>query len=197
MQAGQGRYAWFRSSVMRVSRQKGGTRMNPPPAAEGELDMAHLRHALWRRKWSILIPTLLVALVSGIGVNLLTPKYKSEARVLIENRENIFLRPEAEKATERTARVRSLAERLVAAGSHAGDARHHQGSSPYDAGGARPGSLLRAAECLSGRKISGDFHRISVRRSGACGERRDCDFAGLSGSAADRQAGSDARRRAM
>src|SRR5918998_2361930 len=86
---------------MRVSRQKGGTRMNPPPAAEGELDMAHLRHALWRRKWSILIPTLLVALVSGIGVNLLTPKYKSEARVLIENRENIFLRPEAEKATER------------------------------------------------------------------------------------------------
>jgi uncharacterized protein involved in exopolysaccharide biosynthesis/Mrp family chromosome partitioning ATPase len=75
--------------------------MNPPPAAGGELDMAHLRHALWRRKWSILIPTLLVALVSGIGVNLLTPKYKSEARVLIENRENIFLRPEAEKATER------------------------------------------------------------------------------------------------
>lgn len=86
---------------MRVSRQKSATGMNPPAAVEGELDMARLRHALWRRRWSILIPTLLVAVVSGVGVNILTPKYKSEARVLIENRENIFLRPEAEKSTER------------------------------------------------------------------------------------------------
>ena len=28
----------------------------------------------------------------------MTPRYKSEARVLVEGRENIFLRPEAEKA---------------------------------------------------------------------------------------------------
>src|SRR5215204_1003930 len=149
--------------VMRVTMHIGSNGMDTPRAAGDEVDMARLRHALWRRRWSILIPTLLVAIAAGVIVNLLTPKYKSEARVLIENRENIFLRPEAEKATERTARVRSLAERLVAAGSHAGDARHHQGSSPYDAGGARPGGLLRPAECLSGRKISGDFHRISVR----------------------------------
>jgi succinoglycan biosynthesis transport protein ExoP len=86
---------------MRVSRQKVAPAMNSPAAAEGELDMARLRHALWRRKWSILIPTLLVAVVTGIGVNMLTPRYKSEARVLIENRENIFLRPEAEKSGER------------------------------------------------------------------------------------------------
>jgi uncharacterized protein involved in exopolysaccharide biosynthesis/Mrp family chromosome partitioning ATPase len=75
--------------------------MVPPAAAQGEVDMARLRHALWRRKWSILIPTLLVAIATGVVVNLLTPKYKSEARVLIENRENIFLRPEAEKSLER------------------------------------------------------------------------------------------------
>ena len=31
---------------------------------------------------------------------MLTPRYKSEARVLIENRENIFLRPEAEKTQQ-------------------------------------------------------------------------------------------------
>ena len=33
-----------------------------------------------------------------IAVNLMTPRYKSEARVLVEGRENIFLRPEADKA---------------------------------------------------------------------------------------------------
>src|SRR6185436_6353938 len=36
-----------------------------------------------------------------VAVNLLTPKYRSEARVLIETRENVFLRPEAEKTGER------------------------------------------------------------------------------------------------
>jgi len=35
------------------------------------------------------------------GVNVVTPRYKSEARVLIETRENIFLRPDAEKGAER------------------------------------------------------------------------------------------------
>jgi uncharacterized protein involved in exopolysaccharide biosynthesis/Mrp family chromosome partitioning ATPase len=34
-------------------------------------------------------------------VNLVTPRYKSEARVLIETRDNIFLRPDAEKALDR------------------------------------------------------------------------------------------------
>lgn len=85
---------------MRVTMQDGSV-MVPRTAADGEVDMGSLRHALWRRKWSILIPTLLVAIASGVIVNLLTPKYKSEARVLIENRENIFLRPEAEKSFER------------------------------------------------------------------------------------------------
>ena len=33
-----------------------------------------------------------------VGVNLITPHYKSEARILVEGRENIFFRPEAEKA---------------------------------------------------------------------------------------------------
>jgi uncharacterized protein involved in exopolysaccharide biosynthesis/Mrp family chromosome partitioning ATPase len=75
--------------------------MDVPTAPSGEVDIARLRHALWRRKWGILIPTLLVAIATGVIVNLLTPKYKSEARVLIENRENIFLRPEAEKSLER------------------------------------------------------------------------------------------------
>ena len=39
-----------------------------------------------------------MAALAFIGVNLITPRYKSEARVLVEGRENIFLRPEAEKS---------------------------------------------------------------------------------------------------
>ena len=41
--------------------------------------------------------TLLAAGIAFAAVNLMTPRYKSEARVLIETRENIFLRPDAEK----------------------------------------------------------------------------------------------------
>ncbi len=56
-----------------------------------------MARALWRNKRSIIGPALIVAAAAFIAVNLMTPKYKSEARVLFEGRENIFLRPEADK----------------------------------------------------------------------------------------------------
>ena len=57
-----------------------------------------LGRALWRRKKWILGPTLVIALAATVGVNLFTPQYKSEARILYDGRENIVLRPEAEKS---------------------------------------------------------------------------------------------------
>src|ERR1043166_5758949 len=66
-----------------------------------ELDLRALGRALWRRRRWIVGLTVLVAGLTFAGVNLITPRYKSEARVLIETRENIFLRPDAEKSTER------------------------------------------------------------------------------------------------
>jgi len=63
----------------------------------GELDLGALGRALWRRKGRIIGLTLAAAAVAFVAVNLVTPKYRSEARVLIETRENIFLRPDAEK----------------------------------------------------------------------------------------------------
>jgi succinoglycan biosynthesis transport protein ExoP len=66
-----------------------------------ELDLAALGRALWRRKGRIAALTLLAAGLAFAAVNLVTPRYKSEARVLIETRENIFLRPDAEKALDR------------------------------------------------------------------------------------------------
>lgn len=70
---------------------------------DNELDLRALGIALWRRKWLILIPTLLVAAATSFAVNLITPKFKSEAKVAVEGRENVFLRPEAEKSIDRAA----------------------------------------------------------------------------------------------
>ncbi|MBN8966092.1 MAG: lipopolysaccharide biosynthesis protein [Rhizobiales bacterium] len=59
--------------------------------------------AIWRKKLLILGLTFLVGAAAFAAVSYLTPRYKSEARVLVEGRENIFLRPEAEKtAIDRT-----------------------------------------------------------------------------------------------
>jgi len=73
--------------------------------AAGDIDLGALRRALWRRKFLILGLTLLIAAIAFAGVNYVTPRYKSEARVLLEMRENIFLRPDAEKTAERTTTV--------------------------------------------------------------------------------------------
>jgi tyrosine-protein kinase Etk/Wzc len=71
-------------------------------ARDGELDLGAVGRALVRKKWWVLGPALAVAALTFVGVNLITPKYKSEARILIDGRENVFMRPEAEKgASER------------------------------------------------------------------------------------------------
>jgi len=57
---------------------------------------------MWCRKWWVLGPALAVAAIAAVAVNLVTPRYKSEARALIESRENVFLRPDAEKTNDRT-----------------------------------------------------------------------------------------------
>jgi polysaccharide biosynthesis transport protein len=78
-----------------------------PPAqwVSEELDLGALGRALLRRKIAIILPTLLAAVITLAVVSMITPKYKSEARVLIETRENIFLRPEADKTQEPDAAV--------------------------------------------------------------------------------------------
>ncbi len=81
----------------------------PQPAAEdpapllqsGELDLRSLGNALARNRPWVIGPTLIVLVLSLAGVNLVTPRYKSEARILIDGRENVFLRPNAERNEER------------------------------------------------------------------------------------------------
>jgi polysaccharide biosynthesis transport protein len=72
-------------------------------ATTGELDLRALGAALKRKRGWIIVPTVLAAVLSITSVNLVTPRYKSEARILIDGRENVFLRPNGERNEERTA----------------------------------------------------------------------------------------------
>lgn len=64
---------------------------------DAELDLSSLGTTLWRKKWKILRPALLVGLVTLAAVQVITPKYLSEARIIVESRDNIYLRPDVDK----------------------------------------------------------------------------------------------------
>ena len=68
-----------------------------PIASEAEPDMRSLGRAVWQKKAKIFGFTLIVAATAFVAVNSLTPRYRSEARILLEAKENIFLRAEADK----------------------------------------------------------------------------------------------------
>ncbi|MBI5261584.1 MAG: lipopolysaccharide biosynthesis protein [Bradyrhizobium sp.] len=74
----------------------------PAAAPEtGDIDLRLLGQALARKRGWIIVPTVLALFVSVTGVNMVTPRYKSEARILIEGRENVFMRPNTERSEER------------------------------------------------------------------------------------------------
>ncbi len=76
----------------------------PAAASEsGDLDLRALGQALVRKRSWVIVPTVLAAVLSIAAVNLVTPRYKSEARILIDGRENVFLRPNGERNEERNA----------------------------------------------------------------------------------------------
>src|SRR6195256_1859948 len=82
--------------------------MTAPKAAPaavdfGDLDLRAIGQALNRKRSWIIIPTLLAFAISLAAVNLMAPRYKSEARILIDGRENVFLRPNGERDDQRNA----------------------------------------------------------------------------------------------
>jgi len=89
-------------------RRKSSTAAAPAPAIapmayDAEPDLRGLGRILWQKKTRILGLTLLAAGVAFLVVNSITPRYQSEARLLLEARENVFLRAEADKTGERAA----------------------------------------------------------------------------------------------
>jgi polysaccharide biosynthesis transport protein len=104
----------MRLAFWRAGRDKARVRRadaKPAPAtyqpatapSSGDLDMRALGQALARKRGWIVVPTVLAAVLSITAVNLVTPRYKSEARILIDGRENVFLRPNGERIEERNA----------------------------------------------------------------------------------------------
>jgi len=79
------------------------TPVRSPIANMGEPDMQALGRALWQAKGRILAFTLIAGAIAFIIVNAITPRYRSEARLLLDARENVFLRAEADKNTTNNA----------------------------------------------------------------------------------------------
>lgn len=74
------------------------------PAASpelGDVDLRAIWQALVRKRMWVIVPTALAFALSLLAVNMMTPRYKSEARILIDGRENVFLRPNGERSEER------------------------------------------------------------------------------------------------
>jgi polysaccharide biosynthesis transport protein len=69
-------------------------------AGPGDIDLRALGDALRRKRGWIIVPAVLALALSITIVNLITPRYKSEARILIDGRENVFLRPNADRNIE-------------------------------------------------------------------------------------------------
>src|SRR6185503_17477933 len=85
-----------------VFRRKSKAQAVPPPTVApvvygGEPDMTSLGRALWRKKTTILGFTLITAAAAFVVVNAITPRFRSESRLLLESRENVFMRAEADK----------------------------------------------------------------------------------------------------
>lgn len=66
-----------------------------------DLDLRAIWQALVRKRMWVILPTALAFGLSLLAVNMITPRYKSEARILIDGRENIFLRPNSDRSEER------------------------------------------------------------------------------------------------
>ena len=74
--------------------------VKPAHVESGDIDLHALGGALARKRGWIIVPTVLALVASIAIVNLITPRYKSESRILIDGRENVFLRPSSDRSTE-------------------------------------------------------------------------------------------------
>ncbi|MCX7324262.1 MAG: exopolysaccharide transport family protein [Hyphomicrobiales bacterium] len=66
-------------------------------AGDGMLDLNALWGAMAAHKFWIIIPTLLVLVGSFVVVNLITPQYTGEARILLESRDGFYTRPAGDR----------------------------------------------------------------------------------------------------
>lgn len=73
----------------------------PQIAELGDVDLRLIWQKLVRKRSWVIVPTVTALVLSLMIVNMITPRYKSEARILIDGRENVFLRPNGERNDDR------------------------------------------------------------------------------------------------
>src|SRR5215472_7651986 len=104
----------MRSALWRKAKEKAQAVLTaavpaPVPAQQaltsenGDIDLRALGDAIKRNRRWIIVPTVAALVLSVLTVNLITARYKSESRILIDGRENVFLRPSGERNEERAA----------------------------------------------------------------------------------------------
>lgn len=92
----------FRAKVDAVPTAAAHATAVPATSPElGDVDLRAIWDTLVRKRMWVIGPTVLAFVLSLLVVNIITPRYKSEARILIDGRENIFLRPNGDRAEER------------------------------------------------------------------------------------------------
>lgn len=65
--------------------------------SDTDLDLGALGAALWRDRFKILRPTLIVALIAFLVVFMIPAKYQAESRLLLLSHDNIYLRSDLDK----------------------------------------------------------------------------------------------------
>ncbi len=70
----------------------------PARASLVDLDLAGLARSIWARRLWIAVPTLLALVGSFVAVSLTTPTYRSETRILVENGESAYTRPDIDRS---------------------------------------------------------------------------------------------------
>jgi uncharacterized protein involved in exopolysaccharide biosynthesis len=85
-------------------RMSGGVEEDGAETSRGEaVDLSRLGRLLWRRRCWIVIPTLACAAAALVAVMTISPRYTGVAKVLLENQESYFTRPDKAVGSEPSA----------------------------------------------------------------------------------------------
>ena len=71
----------------------------------GDLDLNQLSGALGKARWWILVPSVIVGLGVTVAVNLVTPRYTAETKLILQSGETTFTRPVSNTSPEAAAGV--------------------------------------------------------------------------------------------
>ncbi len=117
------------------------------------MDMQGIGAALRRRKWSIILPTLLVSAAAIVFVNIVTPKYAVKPGLLLENRVNYLNRPDRAERDPQTNAFDSegVQSQVQVVMSNDSDARGDQAPEAR----RQPGNLIRKRRNIDRQRAHG------------------------------------------